>query len=111
MGMKEKGVGRPDSKCAHVMRVHSSNGGLCPFGRESSVVVGGGFNKRELDGFLVDTCRINNFAFLELQNGISVRKRGKNFGGNAQDLWPYIGRPLHELESCEAACMFSSPKI
>jgi hypothetical protein len=66
-------VGRPDSKCAHVMGVHSSAGGLCPSGRGRSLVVGGGFDKGKLDGFLVDACCINGFSFLEL---ISIKKAG-----------------------------------
>lgn len=68
MEMGEGGIGRPDSKCAHVMRVHSSAGGLCPSSRGRSLFVCGGFNKGKLDSFLVDACRINGFSFLDLQD-------------------------------------------
>lgn len=66
MVMGEGSVGRPHSKCAHVMRVHSSGGGLCPAGRRRYLVISRGFNKRELDSFLVDACCVDSFSFLEL---------------------------------------------
>jgi hypothetical protein len=61
------GVGRPDSKCAHIMRVHSPAGGLCPSSRGRSLLVGG-FNEGKLQSFLVNACRVNGFPFLELQD-------------------------------------------
>ena len=67
MEMGKGGVGRPNSKCAHVMRVHSSAGGLCPSSRGRSLFVGG-FNESKLDSFLVDACRVNSFSFLELKD-------------------------------------------
>ena len=66
MEMRKRGVGRPDSKCAHVMRVHSSAGRLRPSSRGRSLIVGG-FNEGKLDSFLVDACCVNGFTFLELQ--------------------------------------------
>ena len=65
MEMGKGGVGRPDSKCAHVMRVHSSAGRLRPSSRRRSLFVRGGFNKGKLDSFLVDACRVNGFSFLD----------------------------------------------
>ena len=65
MEIRERCVRRPDSKCAHIMRMHSSAGGLCPSGRGRSLVVGGGFDKRELDSFLINACCVNGFSFLD----------------------------------------------
>ena len=67
MEMGKGGVGRPDSKCSHVMRVHSSAGGLRPSSRGRPFFVGG-FNEGKLDSFLVNSCRVNGFSFLELQD-------------------------------------------
>lgn len=72
MEMGEGGIGRPNIKCAHVMRMHSSADGLCPSSRGRSIFVGG-FNKGELDSFLVDACRVNGFSFLELQDQNSMK--------------------------------------
>ena len=67
MEMGKGGVWRPDSKCAHIMRVHTSACGLRPSSRGRSLFVGG-FNEGKLDSFLVDACRVNGFPFLELQD-------------------------------------------
>ena len=67
MEMEKGGVGRPNSKCTHVMRVHSPAGGLRPSSRERSLFVGGS-NEGKLDSFLVNACRVNRFSFLELQD-------------------------------------------
>ena len=67
MEMGKGGVGRPDSKSAYVMRVHSSAGRLRPSSRGRSLFVRG-FNEGKLDSFLVNACRVNCFSFLELQD-------------------------------------------
>ena len=68
MEMGKGRVGRPDSECAHVMRVHSSAGGLRPSSGGRSLFVGRGFNEGKLNSFLVDACRVNGFPFLKLQD-------------------------------------------
>jgi hypothetical protein len=78
--MGEGGVRRPDSKCAHVMRVHSSRRGLCPSGRGRSLVVSGGFDKGELDSFLVDACCVNGLSFLKLEILVSIKEGERIFG-------------------------------
>ena len=78
--MWERSIRRPDSKCAHIMRVHSSGGGLCPLGRGRSLFVSGGSDKGKLDCFLIDACCVNSFSFLDYKigfNGGGGRSGGK----------------------------------